>query len=61
MNLFLNSDDGSFYQIKFMYCSWIITLLKTNLLSEISVFQAQPAFICLNSAIPTVEQSAKYV
>ena len=33
----------------------ISQLLKTNLLSETTVFQAQPALICPNSAVLTVE------
>ena len=36
-------------------------LLKTNLLSETTISQAQPAFASLNSAILTVEQCAKKV
>ena len=36
-------------------------LLKKKILSETTVPQAQPAFICSNSAILTVEYSVKYV
>ena len=32
-----------------------LTVTETNLLSETTISQAQPAFICLNSAILTVE------
>ena len=35
-------------------------ILKTNLLSETIVSQAQPALNCSNSGIITIEQSAKY-
>ena len=40
---------------------YISQLLKKNLLSKTKVFQAQLKFIYLNSAITTVEESAKYV
>ena len=38
---------------------YLLQLLKTNLLSETTVSQAQQTFICSNSAKFTVEQSAK--
>ena len=34
---------------------YFLQLLKTNLLSETIVSQAQPAFICSNSAVIAVE------
>ena len=38
-----------------------LKVTEKKLLSETTVPQAQPAFICLNSAILAVEYSAKYV
>ena len=35
-------------------------LLKTNLLSKTTTSQAQPAFICSNSARLTLEERAKF-
>ena len=40
---------------------YFLKLLNTNLFSQTTIPQIQSAFICLNSAILIVEQSANYV
>ena len=57
------NKDEKMYSNKFSHHRTIYfpQLLKINLTSEIIVSQAQPKFICSNSAIIKVEKSVKYV
>ena len=56
------NKDEKMYSNKFSHHRTIYfpQLLKINLTSEIIVSQAQPKFICSNSAVITVEKSVKY-
>ena len=57
------NKDEKMYSNKFFHhrTIYFLQLLKINLLSEIIVSQAQPTFICSNSAVIKVEKSVKYV
>ena len=57
----VNTDENIFQQIFLAHRTvYFQQLLKTSLFSKTIDPQAQPASICLNSAI-TVDESAKYV